>query len=212
MAYSDFTLDTLRHRFGLNIAFTVGAFASVPPVVVPPDVAATVQKYLPLAVGGGTEKARSEYLVAPIVGQIYYETKRQIVVLSGVEFNVDRTRGLHGFCDFLVSRSPGFITVDAPVVAIVEAKKEDLNTGVAQCLASMVAARVFNEHKNQPTPTVYGSVTSGTAWRFLRLHETDAIVDMTEYGLSELDKILGILLDMARGTGGANAPVSEAAA
>lgn len=94
MAYSDFTLDLLRHRFGLNIAFTVGAFASVPTVSVPPDVAAVVQKYLPLAVGGGTEKARSEYLVAPIVGQIYYETNRQIVVLSGIEFNVDRTQGL----------------------------------------------------------------------------------------------------------------------
>lgn len=192
-------MDILRQRFGLHVKFTTGAFASVPPFPVPLDVAATVEKNLPLAVGGGTEKARSEYLVAPIVGQIYHESNREIVVLSGVEFNVDRKQGLHDFCDFLISRSSAFLTVDAPVVAIVEAKKEDLNTGVAQCLASMVAARLFNEHKKKPTPTVYGSVTSGTVWRFLRLHETDAVVDMTEYGLTELDKILGILLNMATG-------------
>lgn len=101
----------------------------------------------------------------------------------------------------MVSRSPGFITVDAPVVAIVEAKKEDLNTGVAQCIAAMVAARLFNEQKKHPIPAVYGCVTSGTTWRFLQLEGTTATVDLEEVHISESDKIFGILLWMARGTG-----------
>ena len=199
MAYSDFTLDSLRHKFGLTIAFTTGVFAGIAPMPLPPDVLASIQRNLPLAVGGSTEKARSEWLVAPLLAQIYHETNRQVVVLSGVEFNVDRKQGLHGFCDFLVSRSPGFITVDAPVLAIVEAKKEDLNTGVAQCVAAMVAARLFNEQKKHPTPTVYGCVTSGTAWRFLQLSGTTATIDLDEVYIDDAPQIFGILLYMARG-------------
>lgn len=199
MAYSDFTLDSLRSWFGLNIAFTTQFFAEVSSVSAPAELTLTVQKNRALAAGNGTKKARAAYLTAPVVGQIYHETNHQCVVLPGVKFNVSRKQGLTGFCDYLIVRSLMFMMVDAPVVAIVEAEKEDLNPATAQCIASMVAVQLFNEQKKQPTSVVYGCVTSGSGWRFLRLHEKEATVDLTEYGLSELDKILGILLYMARG-------------
>ncbi|MEA5505171.1 hypothetical protein VB735_19075 [Halotia wernerae UHCC 0503] len=41
---------------------------------------------------------------------------------------------------------------------IIEAKKVDLNLGIGQCIAEMIAAQKFNEVNNQPISTIYGSV------------------------------------------------------
>lgn len=61
------------------------------------------------------------------------------------------------------------LSVTAPVLAVVEAKREDLTAGVAQCIAEMYAAALFNARDGEPRETLYGTVTSGTNWRFLRL-------------------------------------------
>ena len=55
----------------------------------------------------------------------------------------------------------------ATVVAVVEAKNENLKLGINQCIAEMVAAQVFNRAKNNAIETVFGVVTTGTAWLFL---------------------------------------------
>ncbi len=54
---------------------------------------------------------------------------------------------------------------------LVEAKRDNLNSGLRQCIAQMVAAQRFNEAYHHPLPTIYGSVTTGTAWRFLKLEK-----------------------------------------
>ena len=68
-----------------------------------------------------------------------------------------------------MSRSPESISIQAPVHTIVEAKKEDINGGIGQCLAEMVAAQIFNKRKGAAVDRIYGVVTSGMAWRFLVL-------------------------------------------
>lgn len=77
---------------------------------------------------------------------------------------------------------------------IVEAKKEDIFSGVGQCIAELVAAQIFNQHRNQPRSRLYGAVSSGSNWRFIVLEGTTAYLDRTEYYISQVDKILGILL------------------
>ena len=89
---------------------------------------------------------------------------------------------------------PESISIQAPVHTIVEAKKEDINGGIAQCIAEMVAAQIFNERKGAAIDRIYGVVTSGMAWRFLILEGTVARIDRLEYYISQVDKILGILL------------------
>lgn len=79
---------------------------------------------------------------------------------------------------------------------IIEAKKADLNSGIGQCIAEMIAAQKFNEMNNQPISTIYGSVTNGTAWRFLELTEQTVTIDFTDYPLPPVDFILGILVWM----------------
>ena len=76
---------------------------------------------------------------------------------------------------------------------IVEAKKVDLNSGLGQCLAEMVAAQQFNQSETQ---TIYGCVTTGTAWKFLQLQGMIANIDVTEYSISPVDNVLGTLVWM----------------
>jgi len=124
------------------------------------------------------------------------QRRGQLSLFSGTEFNVDEARGLVGFCDWLVARSPEQLAIEAPVVALVEAKNENFRLGVPQCLAEMYAARLFNERRGHPQPAVHGVVTTGNVWRFLRLRGDIAEVNRSEYYLREVDRILGVLLAM----------------
>src|SRR5205823_10573856 len=108
-------------------------------------------------------------------------------------------RGLTGYCDYLITRSSERYFVEAPVVAVVEAKREDLIGGLGQCVAEMVAIQIYNERDGKPLPAVYGCVTSGSNWRFLRLVGKTLNIDLPEYLLRDLTKILGILVSIARG-------------
>ena len=99
-----------------------------------------------------SEKARSESIVMPILGEAKRRSGITANILSGVTFDVDREKGLNGFCDFLIARSAEIYYVQAPVVAVVEAKKEDMIPGLGQCAAEMVAIRQFNEAEGSAGP------------------------------------------------------------
>jgi hypothetical protein len=140
-----------------------------------------------------TEKARSEMIIAPILMEVVHLAKGPVSLFSGISFDVDKDQGLNGACDFLVTRSPERFFVSHPVIAIVEAKKEDIAGGIGQCVAAMVAARIFNEREGNPSQ-VYGAVTTGSIWRFLKLDGTQVFIDRPEYYLDQVGKIMGILL------------------
>jgi hypothetical protein len=196
MAYSDFKIETLEESFGITLTNVTDSFEAIPPVEPSEFLRIALRRGMPVAIGKGREKARSEALVLPILLEVRDHLNEQISVFSGPEFTVDRKQGLAGYCDYLMARSPLQVAIVAPVVAIVEAKHEDLTEGIAQCLAEMHAARIYNQKRGQDTETTYGATTSGTAWRFLRLTGTQAEVDLTEYHIREVQKILGILTFM----------------
>jgi hypothetical protein len=152
-----------------------------------------------VALGVNSEKARSEFIIAPLLAEMRLRVGPSVNVLPGVTFEVDKAKGLTGFCDFLIAQSPEFYYVQGPIVAVVEAKKEDLIGGLGQCAAEMVAIRLFNERDGTPVPAVFGCVTSGNTWRFLKLAESRLIIDRPEYHLRDAAKILGILVSITRG-------------
>ena len=194
MAYSAFTYLQLQERFGMTVASREGLFRETPPYPATPLLRAVLERQAPIARDVSTEMARSTMIIAPVLAEIREITERQIGVFPGVELNVDRKSGLHGFCDFLMGRAAAMIDLQAPLLAVVEAKKEDITAGIPQCLAAMYAAQIFNERRGHPVEATFGVVTSGTAWRFLRLRGTSAEIDSDEYYIDHLDKILGILL------------------
>jgi hypothetical protein len=125
-----------------------------------------------------------------------------VSLFSGVDFTVDVKRGLNGVCDFLLSRSPEQLEIEAPVLTVVEAKNEDMRGGIGQCLAEMIAARLFNERSERVEGTIYGAVTTGNNWKFLLLRDDDAQVDRAEYYINQVGRIVGILKAMLEGTAG----------
>lgn len=193
MSYSDFTLDRVRKNFGLTISDKIDIFASIPEVECPALLTEILRENVPLALASNTEKSRSEMIIAPILIAVRKYLNNQISLFSGIDFTVDPAQGLNGNCDFIISLSPELLIVKAPVITIVEAKKENINAGLGQCVAEMLAAKLFNEREGNDIQTIYGTVTTGTNWKFLKLIGQVVEIDLSEYYINDIGKIIGIL-------------------
>jgi len=192
MAYNNFSLQEAIGQFDLNLVESPFC-ESLPPVSPKPEFLNIFEQYLPLAQKAKSEKAKSELLVSPILVELLRLADNQIQLFSGEEFNVDKERGLNGFCDFLLSKSTISSIIQAPIVMLVEAKKGELDLGLGQCTAEMVAAQIFNENEDKTILVVYGCVTSGKLWQFLKLENQDLTLDLHEYQVTPVERILGIL-------------------
>lgn len=199
MSYSDFDLKKVKQELGVNFVERQGAFSELSRVEISPALAEILAEAVPLARAINTEKARSEFIIANILLELRKILNHKISLFSGIEFNVDKEKGLNGYCDFIISASPEQLILNSPILAVVEAKNENLIGGLGQCIAEMVAAMMFNAAENNSAiKKLYGVVTSGTVWKFLQLEGREVVIDLDEYPIDYPDKILGILLAMLR--------------
>lgn len=196
MSYSNFTLESVVTKFELEKTESIGLFSEIEPIT-PSDYLTTgLAKKVPLAAAIGTEKARSELIVADILVELCEKFDYRISFFSGIDFNVDFENDLTGVCDFLISLSPGQLFLEEPVIALVEAKNTDMKLGLGQCIAEMIAAQRFNQEKGNDIPCVYGATTTGVDWQFLKLEGKNLQIDIAIYPIQQSDKILGILSGM----------------
>ena len=196
MAYSNFTLDTALEAFDLEEVDAVGIFADIEPIAPSTLLTTVLDRNVPLAFAIGTEKAKSELIVAFVLVELREHFERRISFFSGIDFNVNAEDGLTGVCDFLVSLSPKQFYLEAPALILVEAKRDDLTAGLGQCVAEMVAAQRFNAEQGNDIPCIYGTITSGIDWLFLKLEGQKLYIDMSAYQIAQCDTILGILASM----------------
>ena len=196
MAYSNWTLESVVPTFQLEKIDTAGLFSEIEPVTPSEYLTTGLAKKAPLATAIGTEKARSEMIVADVLVDLLDHLDRSISLFSGIDFSVDVENGLTGVCDFLVSLSPNQFYLEAPVIILVEAKNTDVKLGLGQCVAEMLAAQRFNAEKGNDIPYIYGASTTGIDWVFLKLEEKRLHIDMTTYQIAQCDKLLGILSSM----------------
>jgi tetrahydromethanopterin S-methyltransferase subunit G len=140
-----------------------------------------------------SEKAKSEFLISPILTEFQDRNEDKFAFFSGYKFQVDQKLGLTGFCDFIFTLDPKAVIIETPIFFVVESKNDNLDSGLAQCIAEMYAAQLFNQKQGRDMPTIYGAVTIGTQWKFIQLTGKLAIIDKTVYYLNQLPKILGIL-------------------
>jgi hypothetical protein len=194
MAYSDFKLSEIIQKFELTLNEVSGLFGDVREEESSDLLTTILKENVDLAVSINTEKARSEMIISPILLEVRRKLNNEISLFSGVDFNVDNQQGLNGFCDFLISLSKEQLFVRAPVITLVESKNENLKSGLAQCIAEMLAAQLFNEQKQNAIKIIYGAVTIGTIWQFLKLEDKTISIDLTEYYIKDVKKILGILI------------------
>jgi len=199
MSFKDFSLPVLLRTFKLTYS-EASLFASVPEHAPSDWLSLTLAETVPLGLALSNEKARSEMIIAPVLVEVRRSLDHQVGLFSGVELDVDAAQGLTGVCDFILSRASEQIFLSAPVVSVVEAKQENIKGGVGQCAAEMVAARIFNERAGHAVDAVYGAVTTGDNWRFLKLTEAHLTLDADEYMLHQIGKILGILRTTVTGS------------
>lgn len=194
MAYSDFaSLNKLQKTFSLKIREQADLFANIEPVKPSDFLIATLAETVQLALAINTEKARSEMIITPILLESRRRANRQISLFSGTDFNVDFDKGLNGYCDFIISKSPEQLTINAPVIIIVEAKNENIKASLAQCGAAMLAAELFNQQEGREIKTIYGAVTTGDIWKFLQLVGDELTIDLSNFYIRDAEKILGVL-------------------
>jgi hypothetical protein len=198
MPYSQFkTIAQAKAAFKLTIIEGTRFLPQTPPVAPSQTLSDYLQETLPIVATSGSEKARSEGIIYPVLIDVRRALNRQISLFSGEEFNVDESIGLNGVCDFLFTRSTEVLEIEAPAVIIVEAKKTDLKLGFGQCIAEMVAAQRFNEAEGQPISTIYGCISNGNQWQFLKLEDMTVFIDLAVYSLQPIESILGDLVWMA---------------
>ena len=189
-SYSKFKTDDLT-ALGIQLKRRIIFNGSIKPIE-PSD-------YLKMAIAKGlkknlgSEKAKSEFLIAPVIAEIAELNVDSISFYSGYQFDVDKEQGLRGFCDFIISAEPDAFVISAPILCVVEAKNENLDIGIPQCIAELYAAWLFNQNKGRNIPIIYGVITFGFQWQFVRFSDMKAELDETIYAISELPKILGIL-------------------
>jgi hypothetical protein len=148
----------------------------------------SINQQLPLQ----SEKAKSELLITPILNELWQRNPKVFTYFSGYQFNVDTKRGLKGFCDYILCKKYNAVFIESPLCAVVEAKhNQDLLDAVPQCAAEMYAAQLFNEQQGNNIQNIYGIVTTGYDWLFLKLNNHTLFVDNERYFLNNLAELLG---------------------
>ncbi len=190
MPYTDFTLEGAEARLGLTVGLG-DLFPGLRPVPVP--------AWLDEQLGRGravaalvSEKARSEFLVAPVLLACRELVAGDLAIYSGQRLDVDPDRGLSGECDYILALTAPVPRLRAPLVTVLEAKRGDIEVGLGQCAAQMAAARLFNERAGAAGP-LYGAVTTGEAWQFLRLDGVALTLHTVRLFVDNLGGILAAL-------------------
>ena len=191
MEYTDFTLDSVEAELGVGQR-PGSVFGDLPEIIPPPWLTEHLARGMELALV--SEKARSEFIVAPILLAVRELSGGRVSILSGPRLDVDPLRRLAGECDFLLSLAEPLPRLRAPLLAVVEAKRNDIEAGLGQCAAQLVAAELFNERAGQPGRPVFGCVTTGEDWQFLRLAGHELVIDPTRRYINRVGSVLAALL------------------
>ncbi len=192
MSYNEFTLVDVRDKFNLKIVgrslftelnlFQASDFSLLTRIL-------TRNKKVAIK----SEQSRCEALVFPLLIELMERNADQMSLFSDETFDVDESKGLKGRCDYLLSAGQQSYIIEAPVFAIVEAKQAIIEKSMGQCAAAMFAARLFNEKKEKPYKTIYGAISSGREWQFLKLEGGTLWIDKDIYFENQLVALMSIL-------------------
>jgi hypothetical protein len=191
MPYSKFDYPKIRKELAIHNDTTL-LFINIKPI----QVSEWLQQAMRRAedvVALFSEKSRSEAIVYPIVSELRELNYNKLAVYSGAVLNADENRGLNGECDFILSAGKQDFYVDTPLFCMIEAEDNDIEKNIPQCIAQMEGARIYNEKEGKNLPVIYGCVTTGTEWQFLKLENKTCWIDKKRFYINELPLLLGML-------------------
>ena len=195
MAFGNFQFPQVLTDLGLTLEqrnFLIG----IAPASLRPEFARQIDFGASLALSINTEKARSEFIIAPVLLELKFLSGDRMGLFSGVSLIADPARGLQGVCDFILTRSSQQLVLTAPFLAVVESKNDNVLEGLPQCIAAMYALDLSNQKAGLEPSPIHGVITTGSTWKFLRLERGKVTVEIREYYLDQLEQILGVLVNL----------------
>lgn len=136
-----------------------------------------------------SEAAISEFLIAPILKEVWKNYDEFLLLWSHVALNVGDE--FEGFPDYLFTKKSELGLVrDKPYLMVVEAKKDDFEGGWAQCLNAMLASQKINGNDKI---TLHGIVSNGDVWQFGKLVQRRFTREARSYTISDLEDLTSVL-------------------
>ncbi len=200
MAYSDFTASEISKRFGVKFK-NEELFTDVKTVEPSNWLIETIKNAFDI--GFDSLESRLEGLVTPVLLEFSFINNHSYTEYARMDFNIDTQNGLEGECDFLYSfsRVQEFITDPFFCLTRAEATKQDVEQGIIQCAAQLVAGKKLNDLEDGMHQVLYGCCTTGVEWTFLQYADSQIIIDKKKYLISELPQLLGVfqhIFDISR--------------
>lgn len=136
-----------------------------------------------------SEAAVSEFLIAPILKEIWRAYKDSLLIWSHVALNVGEE--FEGYPDYLFTKrtSLGMLR-DKPYLMVCEAKKDDFDGAWGQCFAALIAAQTINENDHL---ILYGMVSNGDGWEFGKLQGKSFVRDPRLFTITDLPELFAAL-------------------
>jgi hypothetical protein len=132
----------------------------------------------------------SEMAKQLLIEAVFEEALQSFPALKVFKIVPLRSAAAGGFVDYLIA--PNRTLPQVPLLCVAEAKKDDFERGLAQCLAELHVCAAKNTEAGHAV-VVYGIISNGQGWQFLR-RDLDGSVAVTPlYALTDLPRLLGIL-------------------
>ena len=111
----------------------------------------------------GTETAKTL-----VIDAFLEEALQSFTNLKAWKEPILESETLNGVADYLLTEDRDYL--DFPFLCAVEAKKDDFEQGLAQCLVEMKACKEANFSEGKDID-IYGIVTNGETWHFYKYAE-----------------------------------------
>jgi hypothetical protein len=109
------------------------------------------------------ETARREILVSPVIFDLVHYTKSEV----RIEYQIKVNEQLQGYFDYFLENRNNLL--------VIEAKKDDLDYGMTQLFAELIALDYWQENEQQIE--IIGAVTIGQMWQFARLNRLNKHIE-----------------------------------
>lgn len=189
MAYTDFTFADLQEKFGLT--YDIKPFFENVKDVIPSDLLLQqleLAKHFSLR----SEKIKTEFLIVPVLAFVKVKNEDFAQLFSGENLPADKKLKLNGEVDFIWVNQRNAPELQSPIISLCEAKKGSIEDSLAQCAAQMYGSRVFNQRTKKPILDIFGCISTGIDWQFMKLEGQTIWKDTKIYTLSNLPELLGV--------------------
>ncbi len=160
-------------------------------IVLPLHLSELIEFNLNETIYDTSEAAICESIIYPILQEVWKHFKDKLQIWSHTSIQADDT--LTGILDYIIAQKSTFGRIlGRPLIATIEAKKDNFSEGWVQCTAQLVAMQKINQSE-QKDYTLYGIVTNGEQWEFGQLRHNILLKNTKSFSVFNLQELYAVL-------------------